>query len=911
MAEKRFQLQRQVLQFIKKLRKVGLQALPPAFFLLVNTVAACLLKVSEEAPHKIRKFVGYWLERIELETAVEEEFDYPKYLLRNNLCSLLIEEADYRECLKLCNFNIKEISSDVLLAQQIRRSASDAAPKAKLLVLAMLFRMDCLLMLPEPVDRGLLRDLQSKCLQVFESHNLSTDRHLKKTVQSKLETVAQKLRPPGPPLETKSRFQPPAQSSSNSPHPRQSPGEKEKHRSSSKGFIIKKSFAKPGFRRAKDSGEDSLEQSRERQQLKLQQSLDFRKAVGKRDASPLQAKKSANNFFILGRKKSVADLSRDCSERQLERSFAHEASKPRLVSFGKKEAKKLSPTPKLSPQLASVKKEAMRDYSDGLLGFLKLGRSLKDQVRTLEVEYKRDHKLTVLRPSSLFDEAPADQEGSELDLQIKNNFESLLTAQQEWERRTSQIQERLERLERCGVEKERQTNAEETHSALPSVTSKRCSNGSSAPDADGCNTSDSKSPFNHALGSRGHRPPPSRLKPKSRTPSNQNLKVDLAKTAHSTPLQARLASSKKLLKTPSADLRSTNTQPSSCSSRSLDAFMTAFKLAVNLFEQGLDRFEAVRQVTQGLDGSLYELTFARWPGEEAQVTIDVARLEEDPQSRTACLTRKSLDMEQLRFLFLQIHLAEALPCHLPAAAFTSLEHFLSLLLAKFIRVDSVASQLLPAAEVQTRLTILKTPKSIVRCDKPVLLCGAEFEASLVHLHGCTFRLLLRPLRPDEEPEAVQVEVVFNDWVLNQFFQQFSGREYPNSLDKLVRGERLSEEESRSFEASYRFNRDAIWLIDTAEKKVLDSQAEQALAGAAAPREGLRRLPRLRRHEARKSPHEQQLLPHQARRLEARPVHRLRGQRRAQLRRSRLHDPREEQLQELFELYEQMTQTPRA
>jgi hypothetical protein len=113
MEDKRFPMQKQVLLFIKKLRKVGLQALSPSFFLLVNTVSVCLLKISNEETHKIRKFVAYWLDRIELETVVDEEFDYPKYVLRNNLCSLLIEEGEYKECLKFCNFNIKEITSDV------------------------------------------------------------------------------------------------------------------------------------------------------------------------------------------------------------------------------------------------------------------------------------------------------------------------------------------------------------------------------------------------------------------------------------------------------------------------------------------------------------------------------------------------------------------------------------------------------------------------------------------------------------------------------------------------------------------------------------------------------------------------------------------------------------------------------
>ena len=116
MEEKKFVLQKQLLMFIKKFRKASLQVLPPSFFLLVNTVSVCLLKVSKEEPHKIRKFVNYWLDRIELEMVVDEDFDYPKYVLRNNLCSILIEEGEYKECLKFCNFNIKEITSDVCSA---------------------------------------------------------------------------------------------------------------------------------------------------------------------------------------------------------------------------------------------------------------------------------------------------------------------------------------------------------------------------------------------------------------------------------------------------------------------------------------------------------------------------------------------------------------------------------------------------------------------------------------------------------------------------------------------------------------------------------------------------------------------------------------------------------------------------
>ncbi len=687
----------------------------------------------------------------------------------------------------------------------------------------MLFRIDCLMMLPEPVDRDLLKDLQTKCILVFESHNLSTDKHLTKTLHSKLEKTAQKLRASGSSA-NKSRFRLPAQSPSNSPNQRRPSPDKEKPRSSSKGFIIKKAYIKSSFKTPKEATEDLRDQSRDKQLHKLQQSLDFKKIMSKKDVGQMNLKKSANNFFILGRKKSFADLS-ETSELHMEESFGKEKSKPRLVSFGKKELKN-APTPKLSPQLTSVKKEAIKDYSDGLLNFLKLGRTLKDQVKTLEVEYKRDHKVTLLPPNNIFDDASAEVRSSEVDLQIKHNFDSLMKAQQEWELRTTLIQERLERLERCSLEKDRQTNAEESNSVLPSITSKRCSNGSSAPDPDGCNTSDSKSPINLNPSNLAHLPQQSRLKHKSRTPSNHNLKIELSKIASKTPQPARLSSSIRQLKTPSTDLHSLNTEFTHRPDTSHDAFMSAFKLAVDRFEKGLDRFEQVRKIIQGLDGVLYVLTFSRETGDDAQVAIDVSRPEEkeDSQKRAASLARKILNMEQLRFLFLQIHLAESLPCHLPASSFTSLSQFLSLVLSKYIRVDSAGMPVQPTAETSTKLSILKTQMNILQCDKPVLVDGTEVDLSLVHVHGYTFRMLLRPHSPDEELEAVQVEVVFNDWVLNQFFHQYSGSEFPDIQGKLARGERLTEDESERLRRSHHLNRDAIWLIDTVEKKVaLDHQ----------------------------------------------------------------------------------------
>lgn len=98
---------------IKCFKTAGLSQLPPAFFTMVNTVAVTLMIVSKEDFSKIKKFVNYWIEKIEMEVIDEEEYEYPKFLLRNTLCNLLSDLTEFNDCLTISSFNIKEISSNV------------------------------------------------------------------------------------------------------------------------------------------------------------------------------------------------------------------------------------------------------------------------------------------------------------------------------------------------------------------------------------------------------------------------------------------------------------------------------------------------------------------------------------------------------------------------------------------------------------------------------------------------------------------------------------------------------------------------------------------------------------------------------------------------------------------------------
>ena len=63
--------------------------MPTSFFTMVNTIAVCLMIVAHEDLSKIRKFLQFWMEKIEIEIIDEEDYEYPKYILRSSLCNIM------------------------------------------------------------------------------------------------------------------------------------------------------------------------------------------------------------------------------------------------------------------------------------------------------------------------------------------------------------------------------------------------------------------------------------------------------------------------------------------------------------------------------------------------------------------------------------------------------------------------------------------------------------------------------------------------------------------------------------------------------------------------------------------------------------------------------------------------------
>ena len=108
-----FAFKANLLFMAKCFKQAGLSQLPVSFFTMINSLAVVLMIVSREELSKIKKFISYWIEKIEVETVEETCYEYPKFLMRNTLCNLHNELSEHSECLALSNLTVREIIANV------------------------------------------------------------------------------------------------------------------------------------------------------------------------------------------------------------------------------------------------------------------------------------------------------------------------------------------------------------------------------------------------------------------------------------------------------------------------------------------------------------------------------------------------------------------------------------------------------------------------------------------------------------------------------------------------------------------------------------------------------------------------------------------------------------------------------
>ena len=137
--------------------------------------------------NKLKSFIKFWMEKIELEVTDQDEFEYPKYLLRTTLCNLMSQLDLYSDCLKQANFNIKEISSD-LKVNKLNSQDQSIKEKARLLVLSLLYKSDCLISLRDG-SSSICHEILNKCEGILEKYGLKDDEQLRESLTKKLQKL--------------------------------------------------------------------------------------------------------------------------------------------------------------------------------------------------------------------------------------------------------------------------------------------------------------------------------------------------------------------------------------------------------------------------------------------------------------------------------------------------------------------------------------------------------------------------------------------------------------------------------------------------------------------------------------------------------------------------------------------------
>jgi hypothetical protein len=145
---------------------------------------------SSEGLEKIKRLVNYWMLKIEEEEFGDDEYDYPKYLLRTTLCNILSGLGKSDECLRTANLNIKEISGDVsfYLTQIKQKNCVLLNEKIRMLVLSALYKAESLLSLGD-TPPNVIHDLLAKCDAYVDKYSMHDDKDITESIRSKKKSL--------------------------------------------------------------------------------------------------------------------------------------------------------------------------------------------------------------------------------------------------------------------------------------------------------------------------------------------------------------------------------------------------------------------------------------------------------------------------------------------------------------------------------------------------------------------------------------------------------------------------------------------------------------------------------------------------------------------------------------------------
>lgn len=737
--------------------------------------------VAREDLEKIRKFLNFWLEKIEMEVIEEEEFEYPKYLLRSTLCNLLSDTGDHANCLRLANFNIKEITSE------IRHNKPGLKEKARILVLSILYKVGAMIAMREAPGQA-VKELIKKCEYLVEKFGLSSESNLMDTIKKNQKLVAKYEAAEYGLTTVSSNGEMEKLNDSMSRGPTagyNARGQSQaRPKSVSKGFIIK-GRADSSVQCRKSPDPSRLIKTR---QSPLQKSNNFEKIQPDQTRERERASPKVNGFFV---RKNGGNMTKEDAQNLFDSQYEDSHVKhPKQFQQHQQDRHSDSSSQIQRPTRPTPARQARKEFKEGLDGLLKLGEFVKSEIIGLQSEIDKPQKHA--RNTQFFDSSDSVEKDRQvlsiedpIQKEITFKMETLMKSQLEWEKERKVLQEKLDRLEKT-IEK--QTTVDESNSQAKHTPT----NAPTSPNI--FNSPQFYSPGKPFLQLPGQSPATTLHQ---NHPQNTLVPIDLNRrtSMYSVSGKSEVSGVSRVVEV------------------ALQGYHNALKSCLKSFERGEIDFSIVKQLVPGQDGEVYMIDFVFSKGttdrDEPKVTMNLRNKDAEPKE--APLFVDTLTAEQLKFLFRRVYFQEVIPTNIPATCFPSIGMFLQTILSKFVKVKVEPSGV--------SMNIEKTPKVLVETESLCNFLGTEHTVSLVHLNERDFRLIIRKAGEADEPEAITAEVLFNEFVLGQFFDVHSATTPTELLGKIVNGETFTQAEKHSLRSEPIPTRTILTLISTPEKQV--------------------------------------------------------------------------------------------
>lgn len=477
-----------------------------------------------------------------------------------------------------------------------------------------------------------------------------------------------------------------------------------------------------------------------------------------------------------------------------------EAEKP--TTIGSQSMATKSTRPKSAVKVQSS--QARKGFKEGLDGLLKLGDYLKSQIEK-EVEDEERRKRKKGLGQRIFEDSFSGPEKSSIDKEINGKMNELLSSVAEWEKQRLVFQDRFQKLERA-LEKQSASQVQAIGSTPEVQISNRMISDQFAM----------QGPYLKRQMDEGSSNLMPKMGAKTSPHGRKSQEASISKNSFKAEPAAELGQRKSLkgsttplsIITPHSGKNHEGASPQGVPILSKNASAARSLMSVHSSPPNYSAKET-EDFSHILDHCLHQLSSAAVPETEVLHNLDqhyliVFQVRNKPDSSTKKLTgsialkllkdnellgEEILSAEDLRYLFQQVNMIDTLSYHIPVTSFPDITHFLQNCLVKFVQFsEGPDGQLLPE--------VMKFPKSLIDDPMWTNFLGEDCTATLIHLYGSTFRLIVRvPPTPEREVhEGHSIDVIFNEFVMTNFFETHHSADAAELVGKVSLGISLSEVE---------------------------------------------------------------------------------------------------------------------